>query len=72
MSNNIIRFLPNLTFNNSFIEEFVLGNDTSCSTLGTVEEMKKEIGFVAIRPEKPIPEDILSKGFNLGQQMRGN
>ena len=66
---NILKFLPDLTFNGCFVDSFALGKGPNSLTLGVVEERKKEIGFIAIRPLENIPENVWAQGFNLGQRL---
>jgi hypothetical protein len=40
--------------------------------LGLVEERKQECGFLALRPNKAIPEEITNIGFRFGHSLIGN
>lgn len=62
--------LPILTVNKGFMRTF-LSSSPPCAALGVIEETGVEIGFLAMRPEKNIPESVLAKGFNFGHGLIG-
>lgn len=63
--------LPNLTVNRSFMETFLTA-DTPCCALGMVEVDHQLCGFVGLRPDTPIPEDITTQGFSFGNSLYGS
>ena len=67
---SIIPFRSKLTFNSLFIEQFLNGK-SPCAALGVIEEQKKEIGFIAIKPPEAIPAEVMSRGFSFGQRILG-
>ena len=62
--------LPVLTVNRSFMAEFIAAY-TPCFALGMVEEQQQH-GFLALRPDTPIPPHISDLGFNFGHSLLGN
>lgn len=67
---NVINFLPPLTFNKKFIEQFVAEN-LPCAALGIVETRGQQTGFLAIKTEKPLSDATTQNGFDLGTELLG-
>jgi hypothetical protein len=63
--------LPRLTANRQFISDFISA-EAPCFALGTVEERKRQCGFLALRPDKVIPAQIENAGFRFGHTLFGN
>ena len=63
--------LPTLTVNKTFMREFVSA-DAPCFALGMVEEGNRRCGFVALRPDRVIPEEVSNDGFRFGHGLLGN
>jgi hypothetical protein len=68
---NISPFLPRLTVNKLFIDEFISA-EAPCCALGLVEERKQSYGFIALRPNLAIPEQVTRTGFSFGHSLFGN
>lgn len=62
--------LPILTVNKAFMKTFI-SSAPPCAALGVIEEEGIEIGFLAMRPDKPIPPEVSIKGFNFGHSLLG-
>ena len=62
--------LPTLTVNKLFMRTF-LSSSPPCAALGVIEEMGMEIGFLAMRPEVAIPNEVMARGFNFGHSLIG-
>lgn len=62
--------LPTLTVNRSFMRE-LLAADAPCFALGLVEERQRLCGFLALRPETAIPENVTGLGFQFGHSLLG-
>lgn len=58
-------FRPRMTVNAKFMADFVAA-DAPCFALGLVEEQKRCSGFLALRPDRPIPARVTEVGFNFG------
>ncbi len=67
---NVHTFLPKLTLNELFIRDFMAA-DAPCFAMGYVEERKSISGFLALRPEQPIPKSVTQQGFNFGHSVVG-
>ena len=67
---NVARLLPTLVVNGQLMRDF-LAAPAPCFTLGVVEERRQPRGFLALRPEEPIPAEITAGGFNLGHALLG-
>ena len=63
-------FLPRLTVNKLFIQDLMAAS-TPCFALGCVEERGARSGFIALRPEEPIPQSSTGQGFNFGHSVLG-
>ena len=63
--------LPSLIVNRSFIKEFITA-DTPCFALGLVEEENRQCGFLGLRPNETIPEEVSGSGFKFGNCLLGN
>ncbi len=70
MHDNVIRFLPPMSFNKDFIYNFVKA-EMPCVSLGIVETEGQKKGFLAIKTEEPLNESDIKNGFNLGSQLMG-
>lgn len=64
------RFQPPMTVNSEFMADFVAA-DAPCFALGLVEEQKRRSGFLALRPDRPIPGHVMEVGFRFGQGLIG-
>ncbi len=58
-------FRPRMTVNAKFMADFVTA-DAPCFALGLVEEQKRCSGFLALRPDRPIPASVTEVGFRFG------
>lgn len=58
-------FRAPMTVNSKFMADFVAA-DAPCFALGLVEERKRRSGFLALRPDRPIPAHVTDMGFRLG------
>ena len=67
---NVARLLPTLVVNGQLMRGF-LAAPAPCFTLRVVEERRRQCGFLALRPEEPIPSEITAGGFNLGHALLG-
>ncbi len=67
---NVHPLLPRLIVNGTFINDF-LAAAAPCFALGVVEERKQQYGFLAIRPDVPIPDHATQDGFRLGHSLIG-
>jgi hypothetical protein len=63
-------FLPQVTLNKFFISELIKAENGS-GAIGILETHGEKKGFIAIKPENPIPDSYTQKGINLGQQLLG-
>jgi hypothetical protein len=63
-------FRAPMTVNRQFMADF-LAADAPCFALGLVEERKRRSGFLALRPERPIPAHVTDVGFRLGVGLIG-
>lgn len=59
---------PGLTVNALFMQD-LMAAQSPCFALGYVEASKGKSGFIAMRPEIPIPKDISEKGMNFGHSV---
>lgn len=62
--------LPILTVNKLFMRAF-LSSSAPCAALGVIEEIGVDIGFLAMRPEINIPNEVTARGFNFGHALIG-
>jgi len=67
---SVTRLLPTLAVNGQLMRDF-LAAPAPCFTLGLVEERRRRWGFLALRPEEPIPAEVTAGGFNLGHALLG-
>jgi hypothetical protein len=67
---NVTRLLPTLAVNGQLMRDF-LAAPAPCFTLGVVEERRQPRGFLALRPQQPIPAEVSAGGFNLGHALLG-
>jgi hypothetical protein len=67
---SVTRLLPTLAINGQLLRDF-LAAPAPCFTLGVVEERRRQWGFLALRPEEPIPAEVTAGGFNLGHALLG-
>lgn len=63
-------YLPRLTANQLLIRDLMTAQ-APCFALGYVEERKEKCGFIAIRPEIPIPNQVTQQGMNFGHSVLG-
>jgi len=63
-------YLPRLTINQLLIRD-LMGAQAPCFALGYVEDRKEKCGFIAVRPESPIPNQVTQKGMNFGHSVLG-
>ncbi len=61
-------YLPRLTVNELFIRDLMAANPP-CFALGYVQEREVKSGFIALRPETPIPNDSTQQGFRFGHSV---
>lgn len=64
------RFRARMSINSTFMADFVAA-DAPCFALGLVEEQKRLSGFLALRPDRPIPAHVMEVGFRFGQGLIG-
>ncbi len=64
-------FLPRLTLNELLIRDLMEAN-APCFALGYVEERGEISGFIALRPDEPIPSSSSQKGFRFGHSVLGS
>ena len=62
--------LPKLTINRDFMADFAEA-EPPCFALGLVEIDDGQTGFLAMRPAKAIPRDVLNDGFQFGHALYG-
>lgn len=60
--------LPHLTVNKLFIQDLMASN-SPCFALGYVQAEGSKSGFIALRPEIPIPKDCTQQGFRFGHSV---
>src|SRR5471032_1793351 len=70
MLSNLHPFLPKLTVNGRFIQDFFAA-ESPCFALSLVEERKQACGFMALRPPEAIPIEVLNLGFRFGHCLLG-
>ena len=58
----LINLLPKLTVNELFIRELMAAH-SPCFGLGYVEVQGSKTGFIALRPENPIPTNATQHGL---------
>jgi len=63
-------FLPRLTLNQLFVRDLMAAN-SPCFALGYLEERGSKSGFIALRPEVPIPTTSTQQGFRFGHSVLG-
>ncbi|MDA7705535.1 hypothetical protein N8772_03570 [Rickettsiales bacterium] len=64
-NDNILTFLPKITLNSSFVNNFLSFDNSVCS-MGILEEREDNLGFFIIRPDRFIPSNITNQGFKFG------
>ena len=62
--------LPTLTVNRAFMTDF-LEPQSPCFALGLVDIEGNQTGFLAMRPQQPIPSETTAAGFNFGHALLG-
>ena len=62
--------LPKLTLNQFFVQDLMAATPP-CFALGYVEERGSISGFLALRPEEPIPPASTQQGFRFGHSVIG-
>jgi hypothetical protein len=65
---NVTRLLPALVVNGQLMRDF-LAVPAPCFALGVVEERRRPRGFLALRPQQPIPAEATAGGFDLGHAL---
>ncbi len=65
---NVHTFLPKLTVNRLFVRDLIAANPP-CFALGYVEERGSTSGFIALRPEAPVPTTSTQQGFRFGHSV---
>jgi hypothetical protein len=60
-----------MVVNGALIRE-LLAATAPCFAMGLVEERKQQSGFLALRPEVPIPHAVVQDGFRFGHSLLGN
>jgi len=68
--NNVRTLLPKLTLNELFVRDFMAA-DAPCFSIGYVEERGSISGFLALRPQLPIPQSSTQQGFRFGHSVVG-
>ncbi len=68
---NVYPLLQKLVMNRKFIEDFV-SEKAPCFAVGMIEEKRKNIGLLALRPGKSIPPEVTARGLNFGHSLFGN
>ena len=63
-------YLPRLTVNELLIRDLI-AEQTPCFAMGYVEDRKEKCGFIALRPEEPIPYQVTRQGMNFGHSVLG-
>ncbi len=63
-------FRAPMTVNRQFMADFVAA-EAPCFALGLVEERKRRSGFLALRPDRPIPAQVTDVGFRFGHELIG-
>lgn len=63
-------YLPRLTVNELFIHDLMAANPP-CFAFGYVEDQGSKSGFIALRPEAPIPAISTEQGFRFGHSVLG-
>ena len=66
----VFNYLPRLTVNELLIRD-LMSAQSPCFALGYVEDRKEKRGFIAVRPEEPIPYQVTRKGMNFGHSILG-
>jgi hypothetical protein len=62
--------LPTLAVHRGFVSE-LLSADSPCCALGLVEERRRTLGLIALRPDEAVPEQVSASGFKLGHCVLG-
>ncbi len=62
--------LPDLTVNALFMRDLMAASPP-CFALGYVHDGHSKTGFIALRPETPIPNDTTAQGFSFGHSILG-
>lgn len=60
--------LPELILSRAFMMDFA-GADAPCFAMGLVEADGQQTGFLAMRPDKPIPREMLGLGLAFGHRV---
>ncbi|MDJ0707214.1 MAG: hypothetical protein QNJ46_28400 [Leptolyngbyaceae cyanobacterium MO_188.B28] len=63
--------LPTLTVNRSFLQSFI-DAPAPCCAISLVEVQNRHYGFLALRPQTPIPPEVSAGGFSFGHSLYGN
>ena len=63
-------YLPRLTVSQLFIRD-LMAAQSPCFALGYVENRSEKCGFIAIRPETSIPDQVTQRGMNFDHSVLG-
>ncbi|MGI2029704.1 hypothetical protein [Endozoicomonas acroporae] len=63
-------YLPRLIANELLIRD-LMAEQPPCFAMGYVEDRKEKCGFIALRPEEPIPYQVTRQGMNFGHSVLG-
>jgi len=63
-------YLPRLTVNQLLIRDLMVAQ-APCFALGYVEDRREKSGFIAVRPEIPILNQVTQQGMNFGHSVLG-
>lgn len=66
----IYNYLPRLTVNELFIRK-LMSAEPPCFALGYVEDRGEKCGFIAMRPDVSIPNEVTNQGMNFGHSVLG-
>lgn len=70
-TDNVHKFLNKLTFNQKYLDD-LMDEPAPCLSIGILQERKKEVGFILLRPEEEIPASVTHQGFQMGNGMIGS
>jgi len=66
----VYNYLPRLTVNQLLIRD-LMAAQAPCFALGYVKDRQDNCGFIAVRPENPIPNQVTQQGMNFGHSVLG-
>lgn len=67
---DVRQLLPKLALNRDFIDEFMTQPEACCA-LGVIEERRRVLPLIAIRPHCPLPLAVTEQGFTFGHSVLG-